>query len=152
AADDLDAGLRHVAELHGVVLAAEDRLGEVLADLLLVDVDGGHELDVPDVVAAQVDVHQAGDLLGLRSVLVVLDALHERGGAVADADDGDAHLAIGRTSGLAVGGAHLYWSLSPENLYDCSSCIWLRTCLVRCATVTADRIASSPMPQGSTPS
>jgi len=32
--------------------------GQVLADLVLVDVEGGHELDVADVVAAQVDVHE----------------------------------------------------------------------------------------------
>ena len=49
----------HVAELHRVVGAGEDRLREVEPDLLLVDVEGGDELDVADVVAAEVDVHQA---------------------------------------------------------------------------------------------
>jgi hypothetical protein len=48
-------------ELDRVVRPGVDRLGEVLADLVLVDVEGGHELDVADVVAAEVDVHQAGD-------------------------------------------------------------------------------------------
>src|SRR4029077_20013957 len=94
---------------------------------------------------------QAGDLLGLRRVLVVLDALDEGGRAVADADDGDAHLAIGRTAGLAVGGAHLYWSSFPRISYDCSSRIWLSTYRVRCATVMADGVASNPIPHSNTP-
>ena len=63
AALDLDAHLRHVGELDRVVLTRPDRLGEILADLLRVDVEGGDELDVADVVAAEVDVHQTRDLL-----------------------------------------------------------------------------------------
>ena len=89
---DLDAHRRDVGELDRVVLARPDRLGEVLADLLGVDVEGGDELDVADVVAAEVDVHQARHLLGRVGVLVVLDALDEAVGAVADADDRDADL------------------------------------------------------------
>src|SRR3712207_8198776 len=41
-----------------VVLARPDRLAEVLADLRGVDVEGRRELDVADVVAAEVDVHE----------------------------------------------------------------------------------------------
>ena len=94
-----------VAELERVVLAGEDRLGEVLADLVGVDVEGGRELDVADVVAAEVDVHEPGDGLGGIGVLVVVDALHERGRAVADADDGDADLVLLMTGrAVAVGG------------------------------------------------
>ena len=89
-------------EVQRVVLAGEDRLGEVLADLLGVDVERGRELDVADVVAAEVHVHEARDLLGGVGVLVVVDALHEGGGAVADADDGDAHLLL-LVAALAVG-------------------------------------------------
>ena len=86
--------LGHVGELDRVVLPRPDRLGEVLADLLGVDVEGGDELDVADVVAAEVDVHQAGHFLGGVGVLVVLDALDEGVGAVADADDRDADLLV----------------------------------------------------------
>jgi hypothetical protein len=90
---DGDAQLGHVRELDGVVLAAEDRLAEVAADLIGIDVERRRELDVRDVVAPEVDVHQPGDgVLGV-GVLVVLDPLHERRGAVPHADDRDAHLA-----------------------------------------------------------
>ena len=95
AARDLDARLRHVRELDRVVRVRPDRVGEVLADLALDDVERGRELDVGDVVAAEVDVHQARDECVAVGVLVVLDALEERVGAVADADDGDAHLVLG---------------------------------------------------------
>ena len=61
AALDRDPDVRHVHELVGVVLAREDRLGQVLADLLPVDVERGHELHVADVVVAQLDVHQPRD-------------------------------------------------------------------------------------------
>ncbi len=53
------AQMGHICELVGVVGRREDSLREVLADLVGVDVEGGHELDVADVVAAQVGVHQS---------------------------------------------------------------------------------------------
>ena len=117
AAMDLNAHVRDVGELDRVVLARPDRLGEILADLLGIDVEGSDELDVADVIAAEVHVHEAGDLLGGIGVLVVLDALDEAVGAVADTDDRDADLAIvgaravlRRPVGLgrSVGSAHLY--------------------------------------------
>ena len=45
------------------------------------------ELDIADMIAAQVDMHQAGDLVVIFGVLVELDTLNQRGGAVAYADD-----------------------------------------------------------------
>ena len=81
---------RDVADLDRVVLAGDDRLGQVEADLLGVHVERGDELDVADVVVAELDVHEAGDEAGRVGVGVVVDALDERGGAVADSDDGDA--------------------------------------------------------------
>ena len=94
AARDLDAGLRHVGELDRVVRVRPHRVGEVLADLALHDVEGGGELDVADVVPAEIHVHEAGDELFVVRVLVVLAALEQRVGAVADADDRDANLAV----------------------------------------------------------
>ena len=101
-ARDRDAGLRDVGELDRVVRVRPHRVGEVDADLALDDVERGDELDVADVVAAEVDVHQPGDeVLGI-GVLVVLDALEERVGAVADADDRDADLVVRATLPLVL--------------------------------------------------
>nr|WP_239020623.1 hypothetical protein [Nakamurella antarctica] len=88
---DDNAGGRHVGKLDRVVLAGQDRLGEVEADLLGVNVECGNELQIRDVVIAELDMHQAGDLGAGGGVAVVLDALDERGGAVSDADNGDAN-------------------------------------------------------------
>src|SRR3712207_4453420 len=76
-------------DLDGVVLAGDDGLGEVATDLLGVHVERGDELHVGDVVVAEADVHQTGHRGARVGVLVVLDTLHQRGGTVADADDGD---------------------------------------------------------------
>ena len=89
------AELGDFGELDRVVDAREDRLAEVEADLLGVDVERGDELDVADVVAAEVDVHQAGDSLVRIGVAVELDALHEAARAVADAGDRDADVFLG---------------------------------------------------------
>ena len=113
-------GLRHVGELDRVVRVRPHRVGEVLADLVGGDVERRRELDVGDVVAAEVDVHQAGDELVVRRVLVVLHALDQRVGAVADADDGDAHLvlaapvAVDRAVARSVGRCHGVLSIGSE--------------------------------------
>ena len=113
AARDLHAGLRDVGELDRVVRVRPDRVGEVDADLALHDVERGGELDVRDVVPAEVDVHEAGDgVRGLR-VLVVLDSLQERVCAVAHADDRDAHLVLrARAVLLAVRAGHEFPSFA----------------------------------------
>lgn len=74
---DRDALVRDVADLDGVVLTGTDGVREVEADLLRVDVERGDELDVTDVVVAELDVHQAGHLGRRIGVLVVLDALNQ---------------------------------------------------------------------------
>ena len=95
--------VRDLLEDVRVVRLRVDRLGQVLADLVLVDVEGGHELDVADVVAAELDVHQAGDEVVLLGVLVVVAALDQAAGAVADADDRDADLAVAAPAGARPG-------------------------------------------------
>ena len=116
AAVDGDARLRHVGELDRVVRVRPDRVGEVLADLVRGHVERGRELDVADVVAAEVHVHQAGHELVVRRVLVVLHALEQRVGAVADADDRDADLVLAAraTVGGAVGRSHGVLSIGGE--------------------------------------
>ncbi len=128
AALDGHAEVRHVGESVGVVRLGEDRLRQVLADLVAVDVEGGDELDVADVVAAEVDVHQARDEVAVLGIGVVVAALHQAAGAVADADDGDAHLAVA-----------VRWPLP----------LWrpCRCCEPRCSTLLAGgcgRLAQAP--------
>src|SRR5713101_535573 len=102
AALDLDAAARNVSELHGVVGTGEDRLGQVEPDLLLVHVERGDELDVADVIATEVHMHQPGNEALGRGVAVVVDALHERRRAVADTHYRDTDLAVVLTVPMAV--------------------------------------------------
>lgn len=62
-------------------------MAEVFADFVFVDFECCGEFDVVDVVAAIVDVHESGYCFGFFGVFVVLCALNERAGAVADAYD-----------------------------------------------------------------
>ena len=82
----------NVSVLLGSVKIASERS---LPTLLHVDVEGGHEVEVADVVVAQQRVHDAGDLLALLGVAVEVHALHQRGGAVAHSDNRDVDLAHG---------------------------------------------------------
>src|SRR3954454_22383748 len=75
--------VRHLAELERIVRLNKYCLGEVFADLVLVDVDSRSELYIADVVPTEASMHQARYELVVRGVLVVLYALHERGCAVA---------------------------------------------------------------------
>src|SRR5215203_4696379 len=102
AAHDRHAELADLRELHRVVLAGPDRLAGVETDLLGVDVERGHELDVADVVATEHHMHEAGHLVRRVGVLVVLEPLEEGVGAVADAGDRQADLAHGWVPPLAV--------------------------------------------------
>ena len=72
----------------GVVRLGEDRLLERPADLALVDVEGGDELDVAGAVAADRLAHHAVQRR-VAAVAVIFHALHQRAGAIADAGDGD---------------------------------------------------------------
>jgi hypothetical protein len=94
---DVDAEGRHVGETDRVVLTRPDRLRQVEPDLLGVDVEGGHDLGVPDVITAEDHVHETRDGVGRVSRAVVLDALQQRAGAVADACDGDLDRLVGHS-------------------------------------------------------
>ena len=59
-ATDANARGRHVGKADRVVGLGENGFCEVVADLAAVDVEGGDELEIAHVVAAQVDVHQTG--------------------------------------------------------------------------------------------
>ena len=145
---DGDAGVLDLLEDVRVVGLGVDRLGQVLADLVLVDVEGGHELDVLDVIAAEVDVHQARDEVVLLGVLVVVAALDQAARAVAHADDGDPDLAVapapragpgvaGRRAlaVLAVGCHGGLRSPSSGSWWWSADLAWLRTWRIRWMTV-----------------
>jgi hypothetical protein len=115
---DGDARLGDVGELDRVVRLRPDRLGEIDADLALDDVERSDELDIADVIAAEIDVHQPRNEVVRARVLVVLDTLQQRVRTVADADDRDAHRLAGGGAAVAptVRGGHSFVSFRVEPL------------------------------------
>src|SRR5205814_7465600 len=115
---------------HSVVGLGEDRFGKVEAHLVLVDVEGGDKLDIADVIAAEVDMHESRDRGLRRRVAVVVHALDQRRGAVAYPHDGHANFLV-FTVPLAVAmavpliGAHAPTSSRTFTLDDMPS-IWSR--------------------------
>ncbi len=83
-----DSELAHRGEADGVVLPGEDGLAQVGPDFGGVDVEGGHELEVTDVVAAEHDVHEPGHGVVGIGVPVVRHPLDEGTGAVPHSGDG----------------------------------------------------------------
>ena len=75
-----------VCELHGVVGGREDGLRQVFANLVAVDVKGGDDVDIGNVVAPQNGVHKPGNEGVFVSLLVLVHALHQGGGAIARPD------------------------------------------------------------------
>src|SRR4029077_2875363 len=88
-------------------------------DLLLVDVKGRHELDVPDVISAEVDVHEAGHEVLAGCVAVVVNSLDKGGRAVANPDDGDPDLAVALAVLVAVLLAVLHAPISLRDFIGC---------------------------------
>ena len=85
-----------------VVGGGPDRVGDILADFFCVDVERCRNLDVSDVIAAEIHIHQARNgLVGL-GFSIIVQALNERAGAVSDPNNSNAYLA-GRRSGSVHG-------------------------------------------------
>ncbi|MNI61773.1 hypothetical protein D3C73_1170590 [compost metagenome] len=82
-------GCGNVGNLDGVVFAGADGVCEVQSNLFAIDVESSNEVDVVDVVLAELDVHQTRDRgLGV-SVAIVLNTLDQRCGAVTYTDNGN---------------------------------------------------------------
>src|SRR5439155_1541320 len=108
-----------------------------LADLVPVDVEGGHELDVANVVAAQVDVHQPWNEVALGGVLVVVAALDEAARTVAHAHDRDADLAFLAGGPCAVAGGPVAARVLRHGCQCAPSLSCRRTWTMRWMTVIA---------------
>ena len=71
----------------------EDRIGDVPAYLRLVDVEGGGELDIADMIAAELHIHQPRNRHVAARFGIMGQSLHEGRRAIADADNTDPELA-----------------------------------------------------------
>src|SRR5439155_23724054 len=89
ATPDFHPGRTNRGEALGIVWRGRDRFGEIASDLSLGDIEGGDELDMPDMVAAEVEVQNPGNRKAAGRVAIKFDALHQRRRAVPDPDQRD---------------------------------------------------------------
>jgi hypothetical protein len=75
----------------GVVWPHENGVGNVAPDLVGADVERRRNLDVADVIAADVRVHQPRDRLVGLGVAIVGEPLDERARAITHPDNADAN-------------------------------------------------------------
>ena len=87
----LDTEIGNLGELNRVVRFRENRLSEIQSDFGAIDVEGRHKLNVVNVVAAEIYVHQSRNEILRRCVSVKLNALNKGRRAITDANDGDAN-------------------------------------------------------------
>src|SRR3546814_10696312 len=73
--------------------AYERRISDWSSDVCSsdLDIEGGRELDIPDVIAAQADMHQPRNDVRLACTPIKCHALNERGCAVSHPHDGNAN-------------------------------------------------------------
>ena len=79
-------------ELYGVVLPGLYRLGKVFTNLIDVHVEGGHHVDISDMVRTHDGVHDAGNIYAFFGFPVLVYTLDKRGCAVTHTHDGDVDL------------------------------------------------------------
>ena len=89
-----------------IVRQGENCFGNIFADFRPVDVEGGTQLDIPDVIATELHIHQARNRHIAARLGVVAQPLHEGRRAIADADNANPELAL----------AHATLSLSSASI------------------------------------
>ncbi len=119
AAADGDIGGRHGREDMRIVGPRQHRLGEIPADLAHRDVEGGGEFDVADMVAAEIDMHEAGNPQGRVGVAVERHALHERRRAIAHPDDRHPNLAHRARLPSSCGASRRDARVTPSGTIGC---------------------------------
>lgn len=85
-----------IAENVSAVWRGKDRFADIEPDFAAVDIECGHDLDIPRPVRTDLAVHQADGTAVNIGTAVKIDPLDERAGAVTDSDDGDTDFSHGQ--------------------------------------------------------
>ena len=91
AAIHIRAEMWDIRELVGIIGGREDRLTQVIPHFILININSGGELDIANMIAAEIHMHQAWDKIVGLSIPVVLYTLHQRTGTVANAYNSYTH-------------------------------------------------------------
>ncbi len=87
--DDGAGRLDFFAKNLGAIRRGENRLGGVQAHFAAVDIECGHDFDVPRLIGTDLPVHQPDIGAVAGRIPIEVDALEERTGAVPHADNGN---------------------------------------------------------------
>ena len=78
-----------IAKDFGAIGRGKNGFADVEPDFAAVNVEGGHDLDIPGPVGADLAVHQAHGAAIDPGAPVKIDPLDKRAGTIAHSDDGD---------------------------------------------------------------
>ena len=81
----------NVCEAVRIVWGCVDGFTDIFTYFILINIKGGRELDIVDVVPTKVDVHQARDKILWLCLTIVVDTLYQRTGTVASSNECNAH-------------------------------------------------------------
>ena len=84
----------HIGKFDGVVGVRPHRLAQILAYLAFYHVKRGRKFDVADMIATQIDVHEARYFIVIVGVAIVMNTLDKGVGAVTHADNGNSNLFV----------------------------------------------------------
>ena len=69
---DRNIQFRYIVKLIGIIWLCVYRLSQIFAHLILIDIKGGHEVDITDMITSQVNMHQARyELIRIRFFIVI---------------------------------------------------------------------------------
>ena len=68
---------RYLGKLEGIVRWSKDCFCQVLADLYLTNIKGGHKINIAYTVSPQVNMHQPRHKFAFFRLLVIVDALYQ---------------------------------------------------------------------------
>src|SRR5258708_7527094 len=94
---DLRAQLRDIAKAIRIIWGCVNGFAEIFAHLIMVNIKGRGELNIANVISAQVHMHQAWDEIARFRFTIVMYALYQRTGTVTYAYNCNTHFLVSHT-------------------------------------------------------
>jgi hypothetical protein len=71
-----DTGGGYLAKLKGVIGWAKNGVSQVIAYLVLIDIEGGDEIDIAHMISAQINMHKTGHKFRFLRLTVIVNTLN----------------------------------------------------------------------------
>jgi hypothetical protein len=80
---NLNPGSGHLTKLEGIIGFGKNGSGQVLTYLVLINIEGSHEINIADMIPAEIDMHKSRYKFILFCFLIVVNALNQGRGTIA---------------------------------------------------------------------